>query len=86
MLGQTLDGMNAQRGTIGASQARIRVAISNLQIGSENFAAAESRIRDTDVTSDTALLISSRIIQQSGAAILSQSNQQPAIAIKLLGL
>ena len=86
MLRQTLDSLNSQRGAIGASQSRIAVAISNLQLGRENFAAAESRIRDTDVASDTALLVSSRIIQQSGAAILSQSNQQPALALQLLGL
>ena len=86
MLSNTLDSVNAQRGTIGTSQARIAVALSNLQIGRENFSAAESRIQDTDVASDTAILISSRIIQQSGAAILSQANQQPALALKLLGL
>jgi flagellin len=86
-----LDAVNAAisslastRGGLGAAESRLRVAINNLQVSRENFAAAESRIRDADVASDAAELTRIGILQQAGAAVLAQANQQPAIALSLL--
>jgi len=73
------------RGTLGASEARLRVAINNISVARENFAAAESRIRDVDVASEAAELTRLGILQQAGAAVLAQANQQPALALSLLG-
>jgi len=73
------------RGTLGASEARLRVTINNLSVARENFAAAESRIRDVDVASEAAELTRLGILQQAGAAVLAQANQQPALALSLLG-
>lgn len=87
-----LDAVNAaiqslatNRGTLGASESRLRVAINNLTASRENFAAAESQIRDVDVASQAAELTRLGILQQAGAAVLAQANQQPAIALNLLG-
>lgn len=79
-----LEQLAEQRGEIGAGMSRIGVATNVLQVASENFKAAESRIRDTDVASDAAELTRLGILQQSAAAVLAQANQQPALAIQLL--
>lgn len=80
-----IGSLAATRGTLGAAESRLQVAITNLSTSRENFSAAESRIRDADVASDAAELTRLGILQQAGAAVLSQANQQPAIALTLLG-
>jgi len=87
-----LDAVNAAigslatlRGQLGAGEARLNVAINNLSVARENFAAAESRIRDVDVASEAAELTRLSILQQAGASVLAQANQQPALALALLG-
>jgi flagellin len=87
----TLDAVNtaisslaSTRGVLGAAESRLRVAINNLSVARENFAAAESRIRDVDVASEAAELTRLGILQQAGAAILAQANQQPSLALSLL--
>jgi len=72
------------RGTLGASEARLRVTIDNLSVARENFAAAESRIRDVDVAAEAAELTRLNILQQAGASVLAQANQQPTLALSLL--
>lgn len=73
------------RGTLGAAESRLNVAINNLSVARENFAAAESQIRDTDVAEQAAELTRLGILQQAGSAVLAQANQQPALALSLLG-
>ena len=72
------------RGTLGAYESRLLSAITNLRVARENFAGAESRIRDTDVAEETAKLTKGTILQQAGVAILAQANQQPNLALQLL--
>lgn len=73
------------RGTLGAAESRLATTIENLQVARENFQAAESRIRDVDVASEAAELTRLTILQQAGTAILAQANQQPQLALQLLG-
>ena len=84
MLERKRDQLATQRGQIGAFQARVTVATNTLTSVRENFLAAESRIRDADIAQESANLIRLNILQQAAAAVLSQANQQPQIAIKLL--
>ncbi|MCB0330307.1 MAG: flagellin FliC [Bdellovibrionales bacterium] len=77
--------LSVQRGNLGATEARLNVAIKNLSVSRENFAAAESRIRDVDVASEAAELTRLNILQQAGASVLAQANQQPQLALSLLG-
>ncbi len=79
-----IGSLSQTRGNLGAAESRLRVAINNLSVARENFAAAESRIRDVDVASEAAELTRLSILQQAGAAILAQANQQPSLAISLL--
>lgn len=81
---RAIGSLSATRGTLGAAESRMQVAINNLSVARESFAAAESRIRDTDVAADAAELTRLSILQQAGASVLAQANQQPAIALSLL--
>ncbi len=88
---QALDAINAAitslastRGTLGATESRLQVAINSLTVARENFASAESRIRDVDVASEAAELTRLNILQQAGSAVLAQANQQPSLALSLL--
>lgn len=79
-----ITSISSIRGSLGATESRLRVAINNLSVARENFAAAESRIRDADVAAEAAELTRLTILQQAGASVLAQANQQPALAISLL--
>jgi flagellin len=81
---RAIGSLSATRGALGAVESRLRVSIGNLSTIRENYAAAESRIRDTDVASEAAELTRLNILQQAGASILGQANQQPQIALGLL--
>lgn len=81
---QTLSDLSAARGNLGAFQSRVSVAISNLEVGSENFLSAEARIRDADIAEESSQVVRLGILQQSAASVLAQANQQPALALQLL--
>jgi flagellin-like hook-associated protein FlgL len=79
-----LDTLNGAEGIIGSYLSRFQTAISNLQVSSENFKAAESRITNADLASETSTLTRTQILLQAGAAVLAQANQTPDLALKLL--
>jgi len=72
------------RSRIGALQSRISTASNVLQVASEQFSAAESRIKDVDIASETANATRYSIIQDSAAAVLAQANTTPTIILQLL--
>lgn len=84
LMTQTLNRLGTQRGTIGAFQSRLTVAVNNLMTIGENLVATSSRIKDADIATDAATLARLRILQSATATVLSQANQQPALALKLL--
>ena len=79
-----ISSLASTRGTLGSVESRLQVSINNLSVARENFAAAESRIRDVDVAAEAAELTRLGILQRAGAAVLAQANQQPALALSLL--
>lgn len=79
-----IQSITRDRGTLGAAESRLNSAISNLLVARENFAAAESRIRDVDVAYEAAELTRLNILQQAASAVLAQANQQPSLALSLL--
>jgi flagellin len=79
-----IDTVNSARGALGASQNRLQSAIASISNSRENLSAAESRIRDVDVASETADLTRNTIMQQAAVSILQQANTQPQIALSLL--
>jgi len=81
---RAVTSLSGIRGTLGSGESRLRTAVANLVSTRENFAAAESRIRDTDVAADAAELTRLNILQQAGASVLAQANQIPQLALSLL--
>lgn len=77
--------VNAIRANFGALQNRLQSTIQNLAISDENYSAANSRIRDTDVAAETSELMRNSILTQAGVSVLSQANQMQQVALKLLG-
>jgi flagellin len=73
------------RGDFGAVQNRLESSIRNINMMSENLSAANSRIRDVDVASETSSLTSYQILQQAGVAMLAQANMTTGLAMNLLG-
>lgn len=84
-LDDALVRINGVRANLGAVQNRLGSIINNLAIGDENLSAANSRIRDVDVASETAEMTKNNILVQSSTSVLTQANQAPNIAIKLIG-
>ena len=80
-----LEDVSASRADLGALQNRLASTINNLSTTSENLSASRSRILDADFAQETAQLSRNQIIQQAGVSILAQANQQPQVALALLG-
>ena len=80
-----IDAYSDQQASLGAFQNRLESISSNLATMSENTSQARSRIMDADIAQETANLTTASIIQQATVAILAQANQQPQIALQLLG-
>jgi flagellin len=74
----------AYRADLGAAQNRLEKTDKALSIQIEALSTAKSRIKDADFASETAQLTQQTILQQAGASVLAQANQQPQIALKLL--
>ena len=79
-----LSSVSTLRGDLGAAQNRLQSTINNLQTSAENLSAANSRIRDVDVASETAALTRNQVLQQAGIAVLAQANVSSQAALALL--
>jgi len=79
-----LSTVDSERALYGAAQNRFEAVIANLQVASENQAAARSRIMDADFAAETANLSRAQILQQAGTAMVAQANQLPAAVLQLL--
>lgn len=77
--------VSSYRADMGAAQNRLQSADNNLAIRIENLGAARSRIRDADFATETSEYTQQNILNQAGASILTQANQLPQVALKLLG-
>lgn len=84
-LDDALVRINGTRANLGALQNRLQSASNTIAISDENFSAANSRIRDVDVAAETADMTKNNILAQAGVSVLSQANQTPNFALKLLG-
>ena len=63
---------------------RLEVAQSNIQTMRLNLSAANSRIRDVDVASETSQMSRNQVLSQAGLSVLAQANQLPQLALGLL--
>ena len=77
--------VNGMRSNIGALQNRLTSTVDTLAVTEENLAAANSRIRDTDVAAASSDMARNNVLLQAGVATLAQANQTSQLALKLLG-
>lgn len=80
-----IDSVSTSRATFGAAMNRLEITGSNIQTMRLNISAANSRIRDVDVASETSRLSRNQVLTQAGTSVLAQANQMPQIALSLLG-
>jgi len=80
-----IERLNGNRASLGALQNRMQSTIANLGIYMENLAAANMRIRDTDMAEESSELVKNNILTQTNVAMLGQANQIPQMVLKLIG-
>ncbi len=80
-----INGVNGNRASLGALQNRLQSTISNLETRTENLAAANSRIRDADIASESAEMAKANILSAASTSVLSQANNSGSAALKLIG-
>ena len=85
LLDSAINQVSAIRSDFGVLQNRLEVTMDRLHSAEENLGAAESRIRDADIASETSQMSRNQILMQSGVSMLAQSNQLPSIAMSLIG-
>ncbi len=85
VIDQAMTSVNAIRANFGALQNRLVSTSNNLLISDENLSAANSRIRDADIASETSEMTRNNILLQAGVSVLGQANQSQQLALKLLG-
>ena len=73
------------RAHLGYMMNRLQSASSVIDVQAENLLTAESRIADVDVAIEMAQMTRNQVLAQAGVAMLSQANQMPQMAVKLLG-
>ncbi|MFQ2060261.1 flagellin [Aeromonas veronii] len=76
--------LGVQRSRLGAQANALDSRVRNLANANENLSAARSRIRDADMAVESVRLVSTQILQQASASILSQANSRPNVALSLL--
>jgi flagellin len=76
--------LSTARANVGAVQNRMQVTVSNLSVTTQNLTAANSRITDVDIASETANMTQENILSQAGVAVLAQANSIPSTALSLL--
>ncbi len=84
-LDNAINYISGMRANFGALQSRMTSTVDNINVNLENIASANSRIRDTDIAEESSELARQNIMLQAGTSILAQANQQPALALTLLG-
>jgi len=85
ILDQAITDTAVVRGRLGAFERNtLQTNIRALQIGFENIAASESRIRDADFAVETAALTRAQILSQAGTSVLATANSVSANVLALL--
>ena len=84
-LDTAIQSVATSRATMGTTQNRLTVTLTNLANMHENLSAANSRIKDVDVAEESAGMTRNQILQQAGVAVLAQANSMPQAALSLIG-
>lgn len=83
-IGTAVANLGKVQGTVGAGQNRLQQAIDLATSQINNFQAAESRVRDADITAEASNLSRLSVLNQAGVAALAQANQASQAVLSLL--
>ena len=81
---QAIENVATLRATNAALNSRMQFAVDQLKTNTTNVEAANSRIFDVDVATESANFARNQILVQSSAAMLAQANGLTGIALNLL--
>jgi flagellin len=84
LIQSAIDSVSTARAKLGAIQNRLEYSIEYLEVASVNTSAAESRIRDVNMSKEMMNFTKNNILVQSATAMLAQANQQPQSVLSLL--
>jgi flagellin len=79
-----IEKVSSMRAYLGAIENRLEHTVSNLMNVAENTADSRSRIYDADFSVESANLAKAQVLQQVGAAMLTQANARPQLVLQLL--
>jgi flagellin len=79
-----IETLATDRATIGANVSRLTMYSDQLGVLKDNLSAANSRIKDVDVASESTQFARYNILVQAGTAMLAQANATPQTALRLL--
>jgi flagellin len=79
-----LTAVATERAQNGAESSGLNFLSQTLSAASTNLQAANSRITDVDVATESTALAKDNVLVQAGASMLSQANSSSQIALKLL--
>ena len=82
---KALENIATLRAENGATMTRLQFAEDHLRLSSANLEAANSRIMDVDVATESTALAKHNILSQASAAMLAQANSSQNTALMLLG-
>ena len=86
ILDAAISDVSVLRGRLGAFERNtLETNIRALQIGAENIASSESKIRDADFAAETAALTRAQILSQAGTSVLATANSSAQNVLSLLG-
>ena len=83
-LDSMINNVSRMRSQVGAYENSLSSNMDYLDRYSESLRGARSRVQDVDVAAESADTSRAQILQQSAAAMLSQANATPQIALNLL--
>jgi flagellin len=76
--------VSRMRSVLGAEQNSLESKLEYLGVAKENAMSSRSRVLDADISKESSGFVRNQILQQSSAAMLSQANSSPQIALNLL--
>ncbi|MCR4756957.1 MAG: flagellin [Butyrivibrio sp.] len=79
-----LDAVSKERSTFGSYQNSLEHAYNNVANTRENVQASETRIRDTEMASESSRLATHNLLMESGQMVLAQANQTKQGVMTLL--
>lgn len=79
-----LERVSGMRGGLGTLENRLSYSVSNLMKVTEYTIGARSRIADADFAAETSRLAKAQVLQQAGAAMLSQANASTNVVLQVL--